>query len=51
MPQEEIARMAARIPKGRLSVIPAGHLIHPNAPAAFAAAVESFLTSPDSVSP
>jgi 3-oxoadipate enol-lactonase len=44
LPQDDMARTAARIPAGRLLTIPAGHLIHPNAPAAFAAAVESFLT-------
>jgi pimeloyl-ACP methyl ester carboxylesterase len=43
LPQDEIARMAARIPAGRLLTIPVGHQVHPNAPADFAAAVESFL--------
>jgi 3-oxoadipate enol-lactonase len=43
LPQDEMARMAARIPGGRLVTIPVGHLVHPEAPADFAAAVESFL--------
>jgi 3-oxoadipate enol-lactonase len=45
LPQDEIARVAARIPAGRLVTIPVGHLIHPNSPADFAAAVESFLAA------
>jgi 3-oxoadipate enol-lactonase len=44
LPQDEIARMAAAIPAGHLVTIPAGHSIHPNAPVAFTAAVESFLS-------
>jgi 3-oxoadipate enol-lactonase len=43
LPQAEIARMAASIPGGHLLTIPAGHLIHPSEPAAFATAVESFV--------
>ena len=38
-----MARIAATIPAGRLITIPAGHSIHPAAPAEFTAAVESFL--------
>jgi 3-oxoadipate enol-lactonase len=45
LPQDEMARMAARIPGGRLVTIPVGHLVHPEAPAEFAAAVESFLAA------
>ncbi|GIJ80017.1 Pimeloyl-ACP methyl ester carboxylesterase [Micromonospora phaseoli] len=44
LPQEAMARMADRIPAGRLVTIPTGHHIHPNASAAFVTAVESFLT-------
>jgi 3-oxoadipate enol-lactonase len=45
LPQDEMARMAARIPAGRLVTIPVGHSVHPEAPAEFAAAVESFLAA------
>ena len=45
LPQDAMARMADRIPAGRLVTIPVGHLVHPNAPAEFAAAVEAFLSS------
>ncbi|GAB3144828.1 alpha/beta hydrolase [Micromonospora sonneratiae] len=43
--QEEMARMADRLPAGRLLTIPAGHQIHRDAPGAFTAAVESFLAA------
>lgn len=43
LPQDEIARMAVRIPMGHLLTIPAGHHIHHDATADFAVAVESFL--------
>jgi 3-oxoadipate enol-lactonase len=43
LPQDAMAEMAARIPAGELTTIPAGHLVHPNAPGAFADAVETFL--------
>ncbi|GIF45687.1 pimeloyl-ACP methyl ester carboxylesterase [Asanoa ferruginea] len=45
LPQDAMARMAARIPAGELITIPAGHLVHPTEPDAFAAAVETFLAA------
>ncbi|HYN95577.1 MAG TPA: alpha/beta hydrolase, partial [Pilimelia sp.] len=46
LPQEEIARMAARLPAGRLVTIDAGHAVHATRPAEFAAAVRGFLALP-----
>jgi 3-oxoadipate enol-lactonase len=43
LPQDAMAEMAERIPAGELTTIPLGHVIHPNAPATFADAVETFL--------
>ncbi|GAA1864341.1 alpha/beta fold hydrolase [Asanoa iriomotensis] len=43
LPQDAMAEMAARLPAGALTTIPVGHVVHPNAPAAFADAVETFL--------
>ncbi|HTF12502.1 MAG TPA: alpha/beta hydrolase, partial [Asanoa sp.] len=45
LPQDAMARMAARIPAGELATIAAGHLVHPNEPDAFADAVETFLAA------
>ncbi|GIF74675.1 alpha/beta fold hydrolase [Asanoa siamensis] len=43
LPQDAMAEMAERIPGGELTTIPVGHVVHPNAPNAFADAVETFL--------
>lgn len=43
LPQETVARFAARLPAGQLVTIAAGHHIHANDPAAFTDAVETFL--------
>ncbi|MDG4820547.1 alpha/beta hydrolase [Asanoa sp. WMMD1127] len=43
LPQDVLAKMAARIQAGELVTIPVGHLVHPEAPDAFADAVETFL--------
>ncbi|MEV4623322.1 alpha/beta hydrolase [Asanoa sp. NPDC049573] len=45
LPQDPMARMAARIPAGELVTIPVGHLVHPTEPDAFATAVETFLAA------
>lgn len=44
IPQDEIARMAGRIPDCRLVTIEAGHLVHEKRPEEFAAVVGDFLT-------
>ncbi|WP_406174722.1 alpha/beta fold hydrolase [Streptomyces sp. NBC_00996] len=46
LPQDEMAKMAARFPSGRLVTIPAGHRVHAARPAEFCAAVEEFLSPP-----
>jgi 3-oxoadipate enol-lactonase len=43
IPQDKLAEAAARLPRGTLQVIPAGHEIHANRPAEFTAAVLAFL--------
>ena len=43
VPQDKLAEAAARLPHGTLQVIPAGHEVHANRPAEFAAAVLGFL--------
>jgi pimeloyl-ACP methyl ester carboxylesterase len=43
VPQDELARLAERLPAGRFVTIPAGHLIHTERPARFLAAVTPFL--------
>jgi 3-oxoadipate enol-lactonase len=43
LPQAEIARMARAIPRGRLVTIEAGHFVHRDRPAEFAALLEEFL--------
>ncbi|MEV0715371.1 alpha/beta hydrolase [Asanoa sp. NPDC050611] len=43
LPQDAMVEMAARMPAAELTTIPVGHVVHPNAPAAFADAVETFL--------
>jgi pimeloyl-ACP methyl ester carboxylesterase len=43
LPQAEIAAMAARMPAAELLTIDAGHVVHRDRPAEFAAAVETFL--------
>lgn len=45
LPQDLMARMAARLPAGRLVTIPAGHAVHTTQPTEFAAAVRAFLAS------
>jgi 3-oxoadipate enol-lactonase len=45
LPQDAMARMAARIPAGELVTIAAGHLVHPTEPDAFADVVETFLAA------
>jgi pimeloyl-ACP methyl ester carboxylesterase len=45
LPQDQIAQMAARIPRSRLVTIPAGHLVHETRPAEFLAVVDEFLTT------
>ncbi len=45
LPQDEIAELAARIPRARLVTIPAGHLVHTTEPARFLAVVDEFLAS------
>lgn len=44
LPQDEMAKVAARIPRARLVTIPAGHLVHAGRPAEFCAVVEEFLS-------
>lgn len=44
LPQEEIARVATRIPGCRLVTVEAGHLVHEERPEEFLAAVEDFLS-------
>jgi 3-oxoadipate enol-lactonase len=43
VPQDGVAELARRIPRGRLVTIPVGHLIHQAAPEAFIEAVSAFL--------
>ncbi|MEV4417769.1 alpha/beta hydrolase [Catellatospora sp. NPDC049609] len=43
--QETIAELAQALPRGELTVIDAGHLVHQERPAEFGAAVRSFLGS------
>ncbi|MFH8616593.1 alpha/beta fold hydrolase [Streptomyces sp. NPDC017979] len=43
VPQDGIAELARRIPDGRMTTIPAGHLIHRAAPEEFTEAVSAFL--------
>ncbi|RZU37449.1 pimeloyl-ACP methyl ester carboxylesterase [Streptomyces sp. BK022] len=46
IPQESVSRLARLIPDARLRTIPVGHLIHREAPEAFAEAVMEFLGGP-----
>ncbi|MFF4349553.1 alpha/beta fold hydrolase [Streptomyces sp. NPDC001530] len=46
LPQDEMAKMAARFPKGRLVTIPTGHRVHAVRPEEFRAAVHEFLPPP-----
>ncbi|GHK04941.1 alpha/beta hydrolase [Streptomyces sp. Y2F8-2] len=43
IPQDGIAELARRVPRGRVVTIPVGHLIHEAAPDAFTDAVSAFL--------
>ncbi|MGY5060632.1 alpha/beta fold hydrolase [Streptomyces sp. 900105755] len=43
VPQDGVAELARRIPRGRLVTVPVGHLIHRAAPEAFTEAVSAFL--------
>jgi pimeloyl-ACP methyl ester carboxylesterase len=43
IPQDQVAELARRIPGARLETIPAGHLVHAAAPAAFTRAALAFL--------
>ncbi|POX51075.1 alpha/beta fold hydrolase [Streptomyces sp. Ru72] len=43
IPQDGVAELADRIPRGRMVTIPVGHLIHEAAPNAFTDAVSAFL--------
>ncbi|MFH8552614.1 alpha/beta fold hydrolase [Streptomyces celluloflavus] len=43
VPQDGVAEMARRIPRGRVATVPVGHLIHHAAPETFTAAVSAFL--------
>jgi 3-oxoadipate enol-lactonase len=45
IPQDKLEEAAARLPRGTLQVIPAGHHVHTARPAEFTAAVLAFLTS------
>lgn len=45
LPQDRMAEMAARFPKGRLRTIAAGHLVHATRPVEFCAVVEEFLST------
>ncbi|MER6127034.1 alpha/beta hydrolase [Streptomyces sp. NPDC001795] len=45
MPQEGIAELTRRVPRGSVVTIPVGHLIHREAPEAFTAAVSTFLAA------
>ncbi|MEV0808465.1 alpha/beta hydrolase [Micromonospora sp. NPDC050200] len=44
LPQDELARMAARLPAAELVTIDAGHAVHASRPAEFHAAVSAFLS-------
>lgn len=43
IPQDRVAELARRIPRGRIETVPAGHLIHHADPAAFTEVALSFL--------
>ncbi|MFI2294165.1 alpha/beta fold hydrolase [Isoptericola sp. NPDC019571] len=43
LPQDAMARMAARLPDARFVTLPGGHLVHPTHPDAFLREVEAFL--------
>jgi 3-oxoadipate enol-lactonase len=43
LPQDAMARMAARLPAARFVTLPGGHLVHPSVPDAFLREVEGFL--------
>lgn len=45
VPQEGIAELARRVPRGRVVTVPVGHLVHRAAPARFAKVVLVFLQS------
>jgi 3-oxoadipate enol-lactonase len=45
VPQDGVAELARRIPKGHMVTIPVGHLVHHAAPKAFTEAVATFLTA------
>jgi 3-oxoadipate enol-lactonase len=45
VPQDKIAEAAARVPDGRLQVIPVGHQVHATRPAEFTTAALDFLLS------
>ena len=45
IPQDKLEETAARLPRGTLRVIPAGHHVHTARPAEFTAAVLAFLAS------
>lgn len=45
IPQDQLADVAARIPGACFTTIPAGHMIHDDAPDAFLAATRSFLAA------
>jgi 3-oxoadipate enol-lactonase len=46
LPQDQLARVAERIPDARMITIDAGHMVHDERPAAFLAAVRDFLGPP-----
>ncbi|MGW4456440.1 alpha/beta fold hydrolase [Streptomyces albidoflavus] len=45
VPQENVAELARRIPRGRLVTLPVGHLVHRSAPTEFTHTVLAFLRS------
>ncbi|MER6032170.1 hypothetical protein [Streptomyces sp. NPDC001851] len=51
MPQDGIAELARRIPRGRVVTIPVGHLIHNAAPEAFTEVVSAFLLAGEDFRP
>jgi pimeloyl-ACP methyl ester carboxylesterase len=51
VPQDGVAELARRIPRGRMVTIPAGHLIHKAEPEAFVKAVSAFLDLEGDVGP
>ncbi|MDX6354535.1 MAG: hypothetical protein QOF98_1438, partial [Streptomyces sp.] len=44
--QDELAKVADRIPDARLTTIDAGHMVHDERPAEFLAVVRDFLGAP-----